>query len=192
MRKVLTTFMLISFLSLITLAKDFRYINWGMDKSEVSMNEMSTLYERGNNYLVYEMKLYGIESYLIYKFDNNSCYEAMYYFLENHWDEDDYFKDYEKVKKGLISQYGKPRSFEEKYTDNYYENKPDKKGYALNQGILTVESIWQYPETTVILTLAKPEGEDYILMTLAYRNLFNDFYTYILDFKENIERDFDF
>ncbi len=136
---------------------DFRKVNWGMNKEAVMATEPSKPY-KGNflfkvptDALIYNnLKVAGIKASLSYHFKNNSLTSASYTFIENNPP-----KIYEKLQKLLISKYGIPTEEFNLWKDENIKSSPVSPVEQISQGNLSLQTIWFFKKTKIILDLKK-------------------------------------
>ena len=159
------TFKLLSLGELIAQVNkpNFRETKWGMSKAQVKAIEKGKFVseQRGDgglNFLAYEAKAGGLDCLVGYYFAENQLIEGRYIFIEKHANRTMYIGDFRTTKEALTQKYGKPRKDKTYWRDDLYKDKPSDWGMAVAVGHLQFETVWDTPQTEVMLQLV---GDNY-------------------------------
>lgn len=150
---VLTTCIFAIAVSLPALGQDFRGVNWGMTMEEVKQNENLELIREEEKDLTYITSIGGIDCLLFYSFVDDQLYNAMYWMIEEHATKNRYLDDYQRLRKMLIQKYGTPIMDDEIWGRSLYKDEPDRKGFAISIGDLTMLAEWETENTEVSIML---------------------------------------
>ena len=146
---------------------DFRKTHWGMSKNEVRKNETTEFIGETDDALIYKEKIGGLDSKLVYMFEDGKLRNSAYKFENEYSEVEDYINDYEKLKDAYTKKYGEPYSDKVRWTNDTFKDDPSMLGQALIEGHVSYITQWSLPETNVILSLYKDEDE--ISLMAAYR-----------------------
>jgi len=153
-------------------AVNFRNTYWGMRKEQVLELEGEPFKQeesRGLDIIGYEKKVMDNDCFIGYIFAENKLTAAEYIFLEQHEDENEHIKDYEKTKDLLIKKYGVPQLDNVLWRNNLYKDSPSEWGYAVALSHLEYISQWETPETEIFLNLSGGNSE--ILLKVEYAGI---------------------
>ena len=138
----------------------FRSTTWGMSKEQVESIETKELvYEDENLLLFYSDTLSGMNSVILYLFDNNKLIGSGYLVDEVFTDPNRYINEYTKLQTLLSTLYGKKVVDEVTWYDDLYKNDSQKWGLALSNGDLEMISGWESGNTKVTLVLTGQNNE---------------------------------
>lgn len=151
----------------------FRQAFWGMSKDQVKQKETARIIQEDMNakgienydIIGYEGQVLGLPASIIYVFAEDKLVRTQYVLTAKHANENDYIKDYKKVRDGLADKYRKPEKDETIWKDNdskkQYKDQPEKYGTALMEGHLRYYSSWETTETNISLGLQSNNGGVY-------------------------------
>ncbi len=146
---------------------DFRKTTWGMSKEQVKLSEdIKPVFEEKDT-LMYETEVLHMKCYIAYKFIDNILAAAVYSFIDEHSNENDYISDYSNVKDALQKKYGTPKSTDINWRNDLYADEPEQYGFAVSIGHLVYWSKWETDSTDIILSL---NGENYEISHSAFYN----------------------
>ena len=139
----------------------FRKTLWGMNRKSVMDSEKLKPIEIENQTdsgsdierLLYEDSIIDIKCYIDYVFVNNKLALAGYIFTKKYSNENDYIKDFERVKGNLIKKYGKPKVDRVIWDDDLYKDNPSRYGFAVSIGHVKYIALWNLDETEIVLSL---------------------------------------
>lgn len=134
-------------------AQDFRGASWGMTKEEVKQDENLDLIQEDEKNLVYVTAIGGIDCLLIYNFVDDRLYNAMYWMIDEHAIDNGHIDDYRKLKNMLMQKYGTPNIDDEIWGRSLYKDEPDRKGFAISIGDLTMLAEWETENTEISIML---------------------------------------
>jgi len=146
---------------------DFRKVRWGMSKDEVRNNETAGFIGETDDALLYKEKIGGLDSKLVYMFEDGKLRNSAYKFENEYSDVEDYINDYEKLKDAYTKKYGEPYTDKIKWTNDSFKDDPSMHEQALIEGHVSYIAQWSIPETNVILKLYKDKNE--ISLMAMYR-----------------------
>lgn len=138
----------------------FRQTLWGMSKEQVRLKETAELIKEqkgdgatsGLDILMFKSNINGLNCIIGYYFANNRLTRARYLITEEHTNNNSYIDDFNQMKSGLSSKYGKPERDQLLWTNNLYKDNPDEYGMAVSAGHLKYVAEW-YPEESAIQLL---------------------------------------
>jgi hypothetical protein len=88
---------------------DFRKTRWGMSEAEVlALEKGKEPVSRSDKQIVYEIYEAGYETSLFYFFDNDNLWGGLYVFKVQHTDANDYFPEFDNIRKFIVERYGNP------------------------------------------------------------------------------------
>lgn len=148
---------------------DFRKVHWGMSKGEVKKNETAEFIGETDNALLFKENIAGLDSKLVYMFEDGKLRNSAYKFENKYSDVEDYINDYAKLKDAYTKKNGEPYTDEVKWTNDSFKDVPSMLGQALIEGHVSYITQWSLPETNIILSLYKDKDEDEINLMAAYR-----------------------
>lgn len=148
---------------------DFRKVHWGMSKNQVKKNETAEFIGETDNALLYRESIAGLDSKLVYMFEDEKLRISAYKFENEYSDVEDYINDYAKLKDAYTKKYGEPYTDEVKWTNDSFKDVPSMLGQALIEGHVSYITQWSLPETNIILKLYKDKDEDEISLMAMYR-----------------------
>lgn len=142
---------------------DFRNAKWGMSIDEVKATENKAPkreYDLGPYYtLTYQGTFDGMSTDYEFKFKDGKLWDVSYDFDIAHDDKNLYISDYEKVKKTLSDEYGKPDHSYYKWESDLYKDNPGQYGTAISLGQLTFYTYWKTNSTVITLVLAGSDSK---------------------------------
>ena len=110
---------------------DIRQFRWGDSQDKIREIEGEPMTELDTDYgytLWYNSTCVGLDALLIFEFNQNGLCKVIYSFGEKHSNSFRYIEDYTKVKNTLISKYGSPTVYKEKWdTDDHKTYYSDNK-----------------------------------------------------------------
>jgi hypothetical protein len=148
-------FALLFITTLFAQNSDFRKVNFGDNLEKIKNTETMEFLmgddnpEIPNGYQsMYEGKVGGIDTYLLYNFYNDSLYQAAYMFIKEHKsNRNGFISDYNNIKKILEKKYGKgtyPNGKEYYWSNDLYQDAYEDWGMALAIGHLRVVIEYNY------------------------------------------------
>jgi hypothetical protein len=153
---------------------DIRKAHWGMEKTEVKKTESLQLMRETPSTLEYKFKLIGIESKIVYKFNQDKTGKGRLAGAQYSIEQDDvnpakFYEDYMSLKIYLRDLYGPPVANENNWNNDMYKADEKNWGFAISLGFLTCKAIWKNSRTKTVLMLS---GGNHILSTnIEYFNL---------------------
>ena len=138
--------------------KDFRSINWGMNRDQIKLFEKEKILTETEKYLAYETKVSGFPVWLVYNFIDNKCVSSRYMIQVEHANKTIFVDDYKKLKGLLIKVYGNPIEDEIIWKDDLYKDDESEYGMAISIGDLFYYSNWENDKTLIQLELG---GDNY-------------------------------
>lgn len=131
----------------------FRKTRWGMSRDQVKHAETAKLLKESGDRFFYDVRVGGLEAFLIYEFIKDKLVAAKYTFYEKHSNRNNYLTDYSSIKKILKNKYGEPIK-ENTYWDNdLYKDDYQSFGTAVAVGHLSKFSEWKAPDTQIMLSI---------------------------------------
>jgi hypothetical protein len=133
---------------------DIRTSNWGDSNRQVKAienipaNEWIEEKQVGYDIDGFKTTVAGLEAVFVYYFVDDILVGARYIIVENHSNNDDYVKDYNRLNDILSEKYGNNR-IEEEWHDERWKDNPSEKGYALWQGDVTMNCKWETKSTEI-------------------------------------------
>lgn len=159
MKKILLVLIILMVLSSLTLAADFRNVDWGMNMEQVKELETGDLILEENNDLMYSTTLVGYDVYLLYRFTNDDqLANTGYVFDVTYMNGNKYIDDYDEIKSLLTEKYGKPLDTGEYWLNDLYKGDVQHYGTAISIGHLIYETDWEADKAFIRLRLY---GENY-------------------------------
>ncbi|HCO48816.1 MAG TPA: hypothetical protein DIT55_05120 [Spirochaetaceae bacterium] len=158
-RKIIVFFsILFTINSLFAQTKDFRSINWGMNRDQIKAIEKEKILLETEKYVAYETKVSGFPVWLVYNFINDKCVNSRYMIKVEHANDTLFVDDYKKLKSLLIKVYGNPIEDETIWKDDLYKDDETEYGMALSIGDLFYYTNWENDKTFISLELG---GDNY-------------------------------
>ena len=117
--------------------------------------------------MIYKEKIGGLDSQLVYLFEDGKLRDSAYKFENEYSDVEDYINDYEKLKDAYTKKYGEPYTDKIEWTNDSFKDDPSMHEQALIEGHVSYIAQWSIPETNVILKLYKDKNE--ISLMAMYR-----------------------
>lgn len=152
----------------------FRNVRWGSTTDDVRRSETAqvTHEETPNDrrkIMGYKDRLAGMNVQIGYELYDNKLIGGIYVLTDTHVNKNDYISDYEKLRKLLEEKYGPPKFWGPVWKNSMFKDNPDSYGLAVSAGHLTYGTVWETPESTIILGLS---GDNYqVNLTLVYTSL---------------------
>ncbi len=151
---------------------DFRQTRWGMSQEEVKSSEKDSPRDERPEVIVYLGEYEEMEALIGYVFEKGKLVNGGYAFLDRPLDLDNYIRDYENLKKSLVSQYGKPYVDESVWNPGEKpEEDPKKFAEAVCSGRLRYMTVWETDTTLIKLTLER--RRDHCQIALQFESLEN-------------------
>lgn len=129
---------------------DFRQTMWGMSMEEVMAIEKKEPETKGEDSLDYQQNVLSMGALSNYKFIDDKLVRGGYVFNEKFETNNDYIKNYNKIKKAMIEAEGPPVVDVEKQINPDAVIDPDNIGDATCRGDMIYGSQWNRPDGTVI------------------------------------------
>lgn len=138
---------------------DFRNINWGMTRDEVKSSETTPLTDERGITLMFEDKIFNLNSYIIYFFtEKDELFRSAYFITEKHSNPTSYVTDYNQLKSSLTEKYGTPTEDSTTWLNDLYKDDPNQWGMAVVTGKVVFTSKWKTDSTEIIMSL---RGDNY-------------------------------
>ena len=150
--------LLIAANALFAQTKDFRSINWGMNRDQIKAIEKEKILTETEKYVAYETKVSGFPVWLVYNFIDDKCVNSRYMIKVEHANDTLFVDDYKKLKGLLIKVYGAPIEDEIIWKDDLYKDDETEYGMAISIGDLFYYSTWENDKTFISLELG---GDNY-------------------------------
>lgn len=139
---------LLLLLPALSLASDFRGVEWGATMEQVIEKEGQPK-ARSDETLKYAVELVGTKMLCEFGFDGGRLVQGAYISLANHMTKNLYVQDYESIKKQLNKKYGAAKVDEQLFSDKLWEGRPDHYGTAVAVGGMIFASEWHTPRTII-------------------------------------------
>jgi hypothetical protein len=160
----------------------FRSSDWGNSISEITSKEVAARIDsftvQNFTILAYKDIIADKNTEIYYGFENNKLLFGIYKFIDDHTnDTKGYFKDYEKIKNIISSQYTLPVKDEwitENNKEELYKENDKLAESALVLGLLELKSSWALKGGNIILSL-KQENGIYIKVTYLSESFLTKF-----------------
>ena len=130
-------------------AADFRKATWGMSANQVKQTETAKLVTHTNHKLTYATRLLGQEVTLMYIFVDNKLVRTRYDNAENHINNIEYFRYYDKLVSTLKDKYGPPTEEFTYYENDQLKDRPGTWATALGAGRIAKFTVWELGETQI-------------------------------------------
>lgn len=143
---------------------DFRKVAWGMSKKQVKATESNMVVVDNDSVLAYTGRVSGKKALISYSFTNSKLVQAIYVFLTDHTNKNDYIVDYENVKETLTNKYGTPKSDDVDWRNDLYKSDDSEWGFAISLGHLNYRSNWETESSEITLLLT---GENYKIQLIT-------------------------
>lgn len=137
---------------------DFRKIRWGMNRSQIVASEKSQPLLEIDEKLTYKETMFERDVSINYFFEDSKVIKSEYLFDGSFVNATDYLVYYQKIKKNLISKYGKPNIDESKELDELPFEQYKHIAELIYRGEQDYNTIWEKPRTTIRLAL---KGKDF-------------------------------
>lgn len=148
---------------------DFRKVRWGMSKEEVKNSEVFTVDSEGEKSIWYN-DVPGVLSHmnvdLGYFFIEGKLEKAAYLFSFDYPHAEAYVYDFEHLKSNLLEKYGEPALDKVVWLNEFYKDKEEYLGYALENGLVEYWVIWETSTTSILLRLFKSSD---VLIMLSFK-----------------------
>ena len=148
---------------------DFRQANWGDTPEQVIAIEgtpidRSSMPGTKGERLMYKTTAVGLDVYLHFEFnENNKLYSAGYLFYEEHSNEQEYVKDYEKFRDALTKKYGEPDVdaviWNDQSMKEYYIKNGKSMGNAVCYGYCEYYTSYETNDTTITMLMTADNYE---------------------------------
>lgn len=148
----------------------FRDNVWGSTKSEVMAIEGNPDISNNEGILYSGKNIMGLDSYLLFMFDNDSLYGGAYSIIDNHIDDSYHIIDFFTLKDALTTKYGDPYIDEVIWYNNFWRDDYNYWKYALITGDLKLLSRWEVGSTEIALSLSGRDYEIEFLVLFADSN----------------------
>lgn len=136
----------------------FRNTKWGMNRLEVIQVEGKPN-EDSDGILVYTSKLVGgLIADVIFIFVDDVLVRSKYIFNNEHSNNNDFIKDYEKVQEILTEKYGDPYANRKNWDNDLFKEDFQNYGMAVSVGHLSMQSGWVDINSDILHSLS---GENY-------------------------------
>ena len=117
MKKLILTIVIL--FSGMLMQAQFRNTTWRMTKDEVKSTETVDVFEEDEELLMFETKLLGFKTLVMYYFEDGVLFSAGYIFDNPHTHENDYIDEFNDLNEILSQKYGESHSDEVKWKMNY-------------------------------------------------------------------------
>jgi hypothetical protein len=157
MKKIFCLFitLILICLSSVVFGADFRNVDWGMTKEEVSMTEdakpLKAWGKIPNNILCYDINLFNYRASLKYNFINGVLTDASYGFIIPKSKGQTKTGLYFDLKKALIEKYGQPTQDNEVWANETYKNQPNSLEKHVSYGHVSLLGLWIFDQTVIKL-----------------------------------------
>lgn len=149
---------------------DFKRVKWGMSKEEVKEAETLPLTHESEDDLWYrnvpDMRTH-MNVDLGYSFNEGKLEKAVYFLSFDYPHAEAYVYDFEHIKSNLLEEYGEPALDKVVWLNEFYKDKEEYLGYALEKGLVEYWVIWETSTTSILLNLYKSSD---VLIMLAFHN----------------------
>ena len=164
MKMIIVLFLLIS---TAAGAEDFRAAEFGMSPQEVRATEEDADWESSaEDALAFETKLSGLDVVAGYIFVDERFFRGVYFMAEEHWNHNDYLREFEYFNGLLTKKYGQPKEKKTKWKSDDWKDDP---GFALYQSDFSEH--WEWETKTTLITHSI-YGKDYkIFHRIDYESL---------------------
>ncbi len=132
---------------------DFRKAVWGISRKEVKQSESFTIYGETKNEIFYDGNILNFDAYIIYFFIDDKLVSTNYVYKIKHINKNDYIRDYEIIKKTLITKYGQPMGERVDWKNDLFRDDPSQWGMAISAGHLIYISRWETDRTEILHSL---------------------------------------
>lgn len=152
--------------------RHFRNARWGMNQAQVVRLEGSPNHREnsgGLDIFQYPQKVLDMDCMIGYVFADNKLAKAKYSFIAKFEDNNQYIREYEKIRDILVQKYGKPEAEMTLWRDKMYQDDRPSWGLALSQGHCEFNSQWQDSETAIQLRLYS--GKERVFLVVMYSGL---------------------
>lgn len=173
MKRLITIFLLIS-VCFSANSQDFRKASWGDSWAKVKASESTADWsepdgDMDNIYYRFFMSEVGsLEAFVTYYFIQDSFVMALYLFMEEHINKNDYVDDFDHIKGNIEAKYGKSKvSYD--WKSKPYVDDPERYGWEIFTGNLEISYTKETERTIIGHSLA---GKDYqFVHSLRYESL---------------------
>jgi len=148
-------------------AADFRDVEWGMSKAEVTGREGRQPDYEDEYMMAYIVDVLGAEFALGYMFYKDKMTNARYMLMDESVQGQEYFNLIESLNKGLINSYGEPSGHGILWLDSRYKNDTSNFRLAVKNGIVVVDRKYETKNINVYFGVQGENNEDlfFILYT---------------------------
>lgn len=137
-------------------AEGFRGIPWGSSQEDVIAQE-GVPDERNSTHMIYSVEVAGMEAGALLEFEDNGLVTGNYVFTQQHRNEQNYVRDYFRVRDLLNEVYGKPTNTEHRIDYPYSKDDQSEWGQALATEHARLYTGWMSEETGIVLLLANTD-----------------------------------
>jgi len=146
--------------------KQIRNANWGWSKDSVKKSETLKLISETKDDLLYSGTLANKKFSITYRFTKNKLTQVYYIYSESHINKNNYISNYNDLKSILTKKYGDPIADQVSWKNDLYRDNEDNWGLACSAGHVVFKSIWENPETDIVLVCT---GENFdITLGIVY------------------------
>lgn len=152
--------------------RHFRNSRWGMNQAQVVRLEGSPNHREnsgGLDIFQYPQKVLNMDCMIGYVFADNKLAKAKYSFIAKFEDNNQYVREYEKIRDILVQKYGKPEAEMNLWRDKMYQDDRSYWGLAVSRGHCEFNSQWQDSETVIQLRLYG--GKERVFLVVLYSGL---------------------
>lgn len=147
----------------------FRGVGWGGPLEAIKAEEERTLDERhvrGRTIVFCRDAVLGWDVDVSYVLLNDELVRGKYQFHRVHANADEYLRDWNTLKRKLVTMYGRPDEEDRNWSDQLYVNVPTLWGEALVEGDMWQTAKWDEEDTIILMTLVSHGGR--VVLTLEY------------------------
>jgi hypothetical protein len=149
-KTILLIVVLILTFTMVTVASDFRNVEWGMSKSEVINSEDMDIFRKTDELIIYKTDLFDKEFLLAYFFEENKLIRTRYLLntIDNNISEDKLWEISVKIPELMTEKYGESVYL---YRGRHYQ--PEQFLYEVAYNDFKVESKWETKDTEIFYNL---------------------------------------
>ncbi len=143
--------------------------NWDVSKEKIikKMKDWPVVKKDGD-ILIYKSKYKEFNVLLGFLFKRNRLVEIKYYIIKKNCNVSDYIKDYNKLRRIFIKEYGRSKIKEKIWKDIAFKERWSE-ARAIGNGYLKYRGSWQRVNTKIMLSLAGQKGR--IRLIISYKKI---------------------
>lgn len=153
----------------------FRGLRWG-DTAEKLKEEFNAKQEpdRPDAWYTYD-KIGGYECVFNFSLHKGKLYFITGGITQELTNDNSYVDAYRRISGLLKKKYGKPTNEIEKWSNDAYKEKPEKIGFSVQAGIVTLLTEWETEETRIVLLCNKMKDHPGVSVTYVGKKLYAEY-----------------